>query len=125
MKEAFNMVRGFHRAFDFTAPDAPTLNTPEVQAFHVRLIDEELQEYEEALKAGNIEEIADALCDLAYVVIGSAVSHGLTRFHEMFAEVQRSNMSKLGEDGRPIKREDGKVVKGPRFFKPNLAQFLK
>ena len=80
----------------------------------------------EATKNGDLVEIADALGDMLYILCGTIVSHGLQdKMQAVFNEIQQSNMSKLGEDGKPIYREDGKVMKGPNYFKPNLEQFFK
>lgn len=87
-------------------------------------IREELEEYRGAARRGDLVGIADALADLAYVVIGAAVAHGLTRFPEIFAEIHRSNMSKLGVDGNPLLRADGKVLKSPDYSPPDLERFV-
>lgn len=124
MRDAFAKVSEFHRAFGVPNPSEPT--TISLGRFELRnkLIEEEYQEYKDAVALGDLSGIADALADLAYVVIGTAVEHGLVRFGEMFDEVQRSNMSKLGADGKPMYREDGKVIKGPNFSTPDLTPFL-
>jgi predicted HAD superfamily Cof-like phosphohydrolase len=124
MKDAFDKVTEFHRAFGVTDPAAPTLADAATQQLRFKLISEEFAEYQEALAKGDLVEVADALADLAYVVVGSAVAHGLTRFGDMFAEVHRSNMSKLGADGKPVRREDGKVLKGPSWSPPDLRPFI-
>ena len=89
----------------------------------VDLIKEELQELEEAIKNNDIVEVADALTDILYVTYGAGHSFGIN-LDQCFKEVQRSNMSKLGEDGKPIYNENGKVMKGPNYFQPNLKKFL-
>ena len=89
----------------------------------VDLIKEELQELEEALKNNDIVEVADALTDILYVTYGAGHSFGIN-LDQCFKEVQRSNMSKLGEDGKPIYNENGKVMKGPNYFQPNLKKFI-
>lgn len=124
MRDAFAKVALFHKTYGQPAPDAPTLITKERVELRRELIHEEFDEYIDAVDQGDITKIADALADLSYVVIGTAVEHGLTRFGEMFAEVQRSNMSKLGADGKPIFRDDGKVLKGPNFTPPDLTPYL-
>jgi predicted HAD superfamily Cof-like phosphohydrolase len=124
MKTAFEQVVEFHHAYDVATPDAAILLPPDIQILRERLINEELNEYHDAVRNGDIVEIADALADLAYVVIGTAVAHGLTQFDKIFTEVHRANMSKLGEDGRPIIREDGKVLKGPNYTPPNLTPLI-
>ena len=96
-----------------------------VQALRVSLIQEELDEYRAAAEAGDLVGIADALSDLMYVVLGTYVAHGLQDpAEELFAEVQRSNMSKLDENGQPIFRADGKVLKSKLFSQPDLQSIL-
>lgn len=119
----FDKVREFHKAFGCGYPNAPMLLTREKEALRLRLIEEELQEYREAAHNCDLVGMLDALADLTYVVLGTAVEHGFVRFDEAFDEVHRSNMSKL-VDGKPIKREDGKVLKGPDYFKPNLKPYI-
>lgn len=124
MKDAFAKVTEFHRAHGHPAPDAATLLPRTVQDLRYLLIEEEYHEYFAAAEAGDLVAIADALADLAYVVIGTAVAHGLTRFGDIFDEVHRSNMSKLGEDGKPIIRDDGKVMKPDGWEPPDIKKFL-
>ena len=88
------------------------------------LIKEELNELQKAIKTKNLKEIADALTDILYVTYGAGHAYGID-LDKCFSEVQRSNMSKLGKDGKPIYNEKGKVMKGPKYFKPNLKQFIK
>ena len=86
---------------------------------------EENEEYLEAAQNNDIVEVADALGDMLYILCGTIISHGMQdKIVEVFDEIQRSNMSKLGEDGNPIYREDGKVLKGPNYFKPDIARIL-
>ena len=86
---------------------------------------EENEEYLEAAKTGNLVEVADALGDMMYILCGTILSHGMQyKIEEVFEEIQRSNMSKLGEDGRPIYRDDGKVLKGPNYFQPNIEKII-
>ncbi len=86
---------------------------------------EENLEYLEAAKGNDMIEVADALGDMLYILCGTILSHGMQhKIVEVFDEIQRSNMSKLGEDGKPIYREDGKVLKGPNYFKPNIKGSL-
>lgn len=90
------------------------------------LMKEENEEYLEAVRNNDIVEIADALGDMLYILCGTILEHGLQhKIEAVFDEIQRSNMSKLGEDGKPIYREDGKVMKGPNYFKPNFEAILK
>ena len=86
---------------------------------------EENEEYLEAVQKGDLTEIADSLGDMLYVLCGTILEHGLQyKIEEIFEEIHRSNMSKLGEDGKPIYREDGKVMKGAQYFKPNISKIL-
>ncbi|MGB2339177.1 MAG: hypothetical protein ACPH7I_04760, partial [Flavobacteriaceae bacterium] len=86
----------------------------------------ENKEYLDAMKNKDLIEVADALGDMLYILCGTIITHGMQDvIDEVFEEVQRSNMSKLGSDGKPIYREDGKVLKGPNYFKPNIAKILK
>jgi predicted HAD superfamily Cof-like phosphohydrolase len=86
---------------------------------------EENEEYLQAAKENDLVEIGDALGDMLYILCGTIISHGFQdKMESIFDEIQRSNMSKLGEDGKPIYREDGKVTKGPNYFKPNLTKIL-
>lgn len=124
MKSAYEQVRAFHKAFNLYSPAHPILIRDELVALRIRLIDEELTEYQAAVNNEDLVEIADALADLAYVVIGTAVTHGLTRFDEIFNEVHRSNMSKLGPDGNPLMRADGKVLKSSLFTPPSLRPLI-
>ena len=89
------------------------------------LMKEENEEYLEAAKNNDIVEVADALGDMLYILCGTIIEHGMQhKIETVFEEIQRSNMSKLGEDGKPIFREDGKVLKGPNYFKPKIKQIL-
>ena len=86
---------------------------------------EENEEYLEAANNNDIVEVADALGDMLYILCGTIIEHGMqNKIDEIFNEIQNSNMSKLGEDGNPIYRKDGKVLKGPNYFKPNIRQIL-
>lgn len=121
-----NCVRDFHNAFGIRNAERITgqLDEETVRLRH-RLMAEETDEYLEAALEGNTVEIADALGDQLYILCGTILSHGLEHvIEEVFAEIQSSNMSKLGADGRPIYREDGKVMKGPHYFKPRIAEVL-
>ena len=95
-----------------------------IQNLRVRLIEEELSELKEAIKNKDIKEVADALTDILYVTYGAGHAFGID-LDKCFDEVQRSNMSKLDENGKPIFNEHGKVLKGPNYFKPNLDKFVK
>ena len=126
MKKELDMVQQFHETYRAYFNRQPTANLPsEVVSLRVSLIQEELDEYREAAETGNLVSIADALSDLMYVVLGTYVAHGLQdAAEELFAEVQRSNMSKLDENGQPIFRADGKVLKSKLFSQPDLKAVL-
>ena len=126
MKTTLGQVREFHETYGAAIKDAPDISDVDLNDFRVRLLQEELDELRDALADGDMVETLDALTDLQYVLDGAFLSLGLHDVKEAaFAEVHRSNMSKLGEDGKPILREsDGKVLKGPNYFKPDLAQFV-
>ena len=100
-------------------------NSPKKKIVELRydLIKEELNELQNAIKTKNLREIADALTDILYVTYGAGHAYGID-LDKCFSEVQRSNMSKLGEDGKPVYNEKGKVMKGPKYFEPNLKQFI-
>ena len=111
------------RAFEQDVHSDTTLREAETRALRYELIREELEELHEAFGAKDIVEVADALADLLYVVYGAGHAFGID-LDECFLEVHRSNMSKLGEDGKPVKRFDGKIMKGPGFFAPDLESIL-
>ena len=126
MKKQIEHVREFHNAFGITNLYKPNSNlSKEVFLLRHRLMHEENEEYLEACKNGDLVEIADALGDMMYILCGTILSHGLhDKIENIFEEIQRSNMSKLGADGKPIYREDGKVMKGPNYFKPDIKKNL-
>ena len=126
MAEAIEHVRSFHDAFGIPNAAVPTGDLGDRDAMlRYKLIREENEEYLEAALRGDLVEVADALGDILYILCGTLLKHGLEhKIHEVFREIQRSNMSKLGEDGRPIYREDGKVLKGPAYFRPDIATIL-
>jgi predicted HAD superfamily Cof-like phosphohydrolase len=126
-KSTLEQVREFHETYGLPVKDAPDLSDPQTNELRINLLAEELDELKEALAEGDVVEVLDALIDLQYVLDGAFLSFGLHDVKEAaFNEVHRSNMSKLGEDGKPIRREgDGKVMKGPNYFKPDIAQFVK
>ena len=119
----FEMVQEFHRAFGQKVAKVPTLAGCAVEDLRYDLIAEEFNELDEALIDRNIVAVADALTDLAYVVYGMADIYGID-LDVCFQEVHRSNMSKLGEDGKPILRADGKFLKGPNYSPPDLKTVL-
>jgi predicted HAD superfamily Cof-like phosphohydrolase len=119
-------VARFHDAFGIENNQQPTaqLSAADVQ-LRFNLMKEENEEYLEAAQNGDLVEIADALGDQLYILCGTILRHGLQhKIEEVFAEIQRSNMSKLDENGKPIYREDGKVLKSALYFKPDIAKIL-
>ena len=102
----------------------PELSTEKINKLRVSLINEELEEFKEAIKNNDLKEATDALTDILYVTYGAGHAFGVN-LDKCFDEVQRSNMSKLGNDGKPIYNELGKVMKGPKYFKPDLGKFVK
>ncbi|MBS9767374.1 MAG: nucleoside triphosphate pyrophosphohydrolase family protein [Flavobacteriaceae bacterium] len=126
MKNKLKAVREFHEAFGLGVAEEPTVALPkEVLELRYKLMDEENKEYLEAVQNNDLVEVADALGDMLYILCGTILEHGMQyKIEEVFEEIQRSNMSKLGADGKPIYREDGKVLKGPNYFKPNIADIL-
>ncbi|MGL2993449.1 hypothetical protein [Flavobacterium sp. TSSA_36] len=127
MQKQIQAVTEFHTAFAIGHKEQPDGNLGEAKhLLRFNLMKEENEEYLEAAKAKDIVEIADALGDMLYILCGTIIEHGLQDHIEaIFDEIQRSNMSKLGEDGQPIYREDGKVMKGPHYFKPDFSKILK
>jgi len=119
----FEKVENFMRAFGQEIKPAPELAEFNTAELRVELISEELDELCTAIDNDDIVEIADALTDLLYVVYGAGHAYGID-LDECFNEVHDSNMSKLGEDGKPIYREDGKVLKGPKYFAPDLEKVM-
>lgn len=121
MKSTIEQVREFHQKFVVE----PGINPAKIAACRITLLQEELDELSDAIEQGDVLETLDALTDLQYVLDGTYIIFGLDELKDKaFEEVHRSNMSKLGGDGKPILREDGKILKGPNYFKPNLTQFL-
>ncbi len=127
MQDKLNAVKEFHTAFKIGFSDSMKASLGENKnLLRYNLMKEENEEYLEAAQNDDIVEIADALGDMLYILCGTIIEHGLQhKIEEVFNEIQRSNMSKLGEDGQPIYREDGKVLKGPNYFKPNFEEILK
>lgn len=126
LAEATEHVRSFHDAFGIANSARPLGDIGDRDALlRYKLIREENEEYLEAALRGDLVEVADALGDILYILCGTLLKHGLEhKIDEVFREIQRSNMSKLGADGRPIHRADGKVMKGPDYFPPNIARIL-
>ncbi len=119
-------VEDFHNAFGLGVAKKPTIDlSKETIKLRFNLMKEENEEYFEAAKRNDMVEVADALGDMLYILCGTILSHGMQdKIHEIFEEIQTSNMSKLGDDGKPIYRKDGKVMKGPKYFKPNIKAIL-
>ncbi len=126
LKEALEAVETFHIAFGIENNYSPTADLPsEVNQLRYKLMREENEEYLEAASNNDIVEIADALGDQLYILCGTILKHGLQdKIGAIFREIQRSNMSKLGADGKPIYREDGKVLKGENYFRPNIKAVI-
>ncbi|MDO3693431.1 nucleoside triphosphate pyrophosphohydrolase family protein [Wenyingzhuangia sp. chi5] len=126
MKNKIKAVQEFHTAYKLGYQNEPIAAIGEDKInLRFNLMDEENKEYLEAAKNGDLVEVADALGDMLYILCGTIIEHGMQhKIEEVFEEIQRSNMSKLGEDGEPIYREDGKVLKGPNYFKPNIEKIL-
>ena len=120
----FNSVKKFMEVFGQEVKTKAEFPSEKIIKLRYNLIKEELDEFEEALKDKNLKEVADALTDILYVTYGAGHAFGID-LDKCFDEVQRSNMSKLGEDGKPIYNEHGKVMKGPKYFQPNLEKFIK
>ena len=126
MKKQLNAVKDFHDTFGLNYNDSPTVDLEKkIIELRFNLMKEENEEYIEAARNNDIIEIADALGDMLYILCGTIIEHGMSDIIEdVFDEIQKSNMSKLGSDGKPIYREDGKVMKGPNYFKPNFSKFF-
>ena len=126
IKNELNAVAKFHDAFGIESADSPSVNIPaQTILLRYNLMKEENEEYLKAAQKNDLIEVADALGDMLYILCGTILSHGMQhKITEVFKEIQRSNMSKLGPDGKPIYREDGKVLKGPNYFKPDIAAIL-
>ncbi|MBP8792848.1 MAG: nucleoside triphosphate pyrophosphohydrolase family protein [Lutibacter sp.] len=126
MKNKINAVQAFHEAFGLGIEHTPIAKLdPDKIKLRFNLMAEENEEYLEAAENNDIVEVADALGDMLYILCGTILEHGMQhKIEDVFNEIQRSNMSKLGEDGNPIYREDGKVLKGPNYFKPNIAEIM-
>ena len=120
----FEKVGLFMKTFDQEVKIKAGLSTEKINESRISLINEELEEFKEAIKNNDLKEVADALTDILYVTYGAGHAFGIN-LDKCFEEVQQSNMSKLSEDGKPIYNEAGKVMKGPKYFKPDLNKFLK
>ncbi len=126
MKDKIEAVKAFHTAFKLGYRETQKANLGlDKNTLRFNLMKEENEEYLEATNADDLVEVADALGDMLYILCGTIIEHGMQyKIEEVFNEIQRSNMSKLGEDGEPIYREDGKVLKGPNYFKPHIKEIL-
>ena len=119
----FNKVGIFMKTFGQEVKTKPSFSNDKINKLRIDLIKEELEELTEAMNNKDLLEVADALTDILYVTYGAGHAFGIN-LDKCFEEVQNSNMSKLGEDGKPIYNEAGKVMKGPNYFKPDLSKFL-
>ena len=126
MKDKITAVQEFHTAFKIGYRDTPKADLGTAKnKLRFNLMKEENEEYLEAANSNDLVEVADALGDMLYILCGTIIEHGMQhKIEEVFNEIQQSNMSKLGADGKPIYREDGKVMKGPNYFKPNIEAIL-
>ena len=119
----FNKVGTFMKTFGQEVKTKPSLSSDKINKLRIDLIKEELEELTEAMQNKDLLEVADALTDILYVTYGTGHALGIN-LDECFNEVQNSNMSKLGNNGKPIYNESGKVMKGPNYFKPDLSKFV-
>ena len=119
----FNKVKSFMESFGQEVKSMPCFSTDKINSLRYDLIKEELKELKEAMENKDLLEVSDALTDILYVTYGAGHALGID-LDKCFQEVQNSNMSKLNEDGKPIYNESGKIMKGPKYFKPNLNKFI-
>ena len=126
MKDKILAVKEFHKAFKLDYLDKPKADLGmDKNKLRFNLMKEENEEYFEAANNNDMVEVADALGDMLYILCGTIIEHGMEhKIDGIFREIQNSNMSKLGADGSPIYREDGKVLKGPNYFKPDIEGIL-
>ena len=120
----FQKVKKFMETFGQEVKSRPSFSSDKINMLRYNLIKEELDEFKEALDNNDLLEVADALTDILYVTYGAGHAFGIN-LDACFEEVQNSNMSKLGNDGKPIYNNQGKVMKGPKYFKPDLSKFIK
>ncbi len=120
----FEKVGLFMKTFGQEVKSKPGLSNVKINKLRVDLIDEELKEFKHAIQTNDLKEVADALTDILYVTYGAGHAFGIN-LDKCFDEVQKSNMSKLSAEGKPIYNNKGKVMKGPNYFKPDLKKFLK
>ena len=126
MKKQLDSVKQFHDTYKIGYSNDPIADLgPKKNKLRFKLMSEENEEYLDASNNNDIIEVADALGDMLYILCGTIIEHGMQDIIEpVFEEIQKSNISKLGEDGNPIFREDGKVMKGPNYFKPDFKKFF-
>jgi predicted HAD superfamily Cof-like phosphohydrolase len=125
MKDYIQMVGDFHTVFDQRDGNKPRLISSNEGKLRYSLLAEENNEYLEAVESNDLVGIADALGDQLYIIYGTILKHGLqNKIEEVFREIHKSNMSKLGANGKPIYREDGKILKGPSYFRPNIKDII-
>ena len=126
MRNKTSSVKKFHESFKIGYNNSPVADLgKEKHKLRFDLMAEENNEYLEAADNGDLIEVADALGDMLYILCGTIIEHGLQdKIDDVFNEIQRSNMSKLDENGKPIYNESGKVMKGPKYFKPDLTKFV-
>ena len=120
----FQKVKKFMETFGQEVKSSPSFSSEKINKLRYNLIKEELDEFKQALENNDLLEVADALTDILYVTYGAGHAFGID-LDACFQEVQSSNMSKLGENGKPIFNDEGKVMKGPNYFKPDLSKFIK
>ena len=125
-KDCIDAVKVFHESFGIKNESQPISSISKADfMLRFNLMKEENEEYLEAAQQGDLVEVADALGDMLYILCGTILKHGLQhKIEEVFEEIQRSNMSKLDENGKPIYREDGKILKSSLYFKPNISKIL-
>ena len=119
----FEKVGVFMKTFNQDVKDSSSLSTDKINSLRISLINEELEELKQAISEKNLTEVADALTDILYVTYGAGHAFGIN-LDKCFEEVQQSNMSKLDDQGNPIYNDSGKVMKGPKYFKPDLSKFI-
>ena len=119
----FNKVKNFMKTFGQEIKTKPAFSSDKINTLRYELIKEELDEFKVAMENKDLLEVADALTDILYVTYGAGHAFGID-LDKCFEEVQSSNMSKLGENGKPIYNDSGKVMKGPKYFKPDLSKFI-
>tara|TARA_B100000242_G_scaffold80413_1_gene53236 strand:- start:140 stop:511 length:372 start_codon:yes stop_codon:yes gene_type:complete len=120
----FEKVGNFMKTFGQEVKEKPSLSSNKINKLRIDLIEEELEELKSAMKTNDLLEVADALTDILYVTYGAGHAFGIN-LDKCFEEVQNSNMSKLDNNGKPIFNDNGKVMKGPKYFKPDLNKFIK